>query len=283
MMRLGEIEVHSLVAGTFRLDGGAMFGVVPRVLWEKKMAPDDKNRISMAMNVLLVQAAGRNILVDTGAGDKEDAAFRDMYAMGPWTLKEELARYGLEPGDIHIVINSHLHFDHAGGNTVRDDEGRILPAFPNARYLVQRVEYGEAMAANERNRASYFPDNYKPLYGEGRMELINGEVEVAPNVAVEPLPGHTRGLQGLMIKSHGETGLYLADCVPTSHHIPLPWIMAYDLYPAETLATKKKILPQAAREGWVLFFEHDPDVQAARIEETGGGRFAVHKIPAEAP
>lgn len=280
-MRLGDIEVHPLVAGALRLDGGAMFGVIPRVLWEKQMAPDERNRIGMTMNVLLVKASGKNILVDTGAGDKEDAKFRDMYALGASTINEELSRHGLAPVDIDIVINTHLHFDHAGGNTVRAADGRILPAFPNARYLVQRAEFDDAMAANERNKASYFPDNYLPLYDDGRMELVDGETEVAPGIAVEPLPGHTRGLQGLMIRSQGDTGLYLADCVPTSHHIPLPWIMAYDLYPTETLATKKRVLPKAAREGWLLFFEHDPEVQAATIDEAGKGRFALHPAPKE--
>ncbi len=280
-MRLGDIEVHPLVAGALRLDGGAMFGVIPRGLWEKQMAPDERNRIGMAMNVLLVKASGKNILVDTGAGDKEDAKFRDMYALGASTINEELSRHGLAPVDIDIVINTHLHFDHAGGNTVRAADGRILPAFPNARYLVQRAEFDDAMAANERNKASYFPDNYLPLYDDGRMELVDGETEVAPGIAVEPLPGHTRGLQGLMIRSQGDTGLYLADCVPTSHHIPLPWIMAYDLYPTETLATKKRVLPKAAREGWLLFFEHDPEVQAATIDEAGKGRFALHPAPKE--
>lgn len=280
-MRLGDIEVHPLVAGALRLDGGAMFGVIPRVLWEKQMAPDERNRIGMTMNVLLVKASGKNILVDTGAGDKEDARFRDMYALGPSTLNEELMKHRLVPEDIDLVINTHLHFDHAGGNTVRAADGQILPAFPNARYLVQRAEFDDAMAANERNKASYFPDNYSPLYDEGRMELVAGETEIAPGVALEPLPGHTRGLQGLMIRSQGDTGLYLADCVPTSHHIPLPWIMAYDLYPTETLATKKRVLPQAAREGWLLFFEHDPEVQAATIDEAGKGRFALHPAPKE--
>ncbi len=277
-MRLGEIEVHPLVAGRFRLDGGAMFGVIPRVLWEKKMAPDDKNRISMVMNVLLINAGNKSILVDTGAGDKEDAKFHEIYALSHSLLEGALAARGLAPSDIDVVVNTHLHFDHAGGNTSRGEDGRIAPVFPNARYLVQRTEFDAAMAANERNKASYFAENYKPLYDEGRMELVSGQTEIAHGVAAEPLPGHTRGLQGLMLHSGGETGLYLADCVPTSHHIPLPWIMAYDLYPTETLATKKRILPEAARKGWTLFFEHDPDVQAAKIEQEPGGRFILHPV-----
>ncbi len=280
-MRIGRVEIHPLNAGTLRLDGGAMFGVVPRTLWEQKMQPDEKNRIGMTMNPLLLRTGGKNVLLDTGAGDKQDARFRDTYALGPSTLSASLARHGLGPADIHLVVNTHLHFDHAGGNTVRDEAGRIVPVFPNARYVVQRAEFEEALAAHERNRASYLPENYRPLFDEGRLELADGELEVAPDVALAPLPGHTRGLQGLLIRSGGETGLYLSDCVPTSHHIPFPWIMAYDLYPTETLATKKRILPEAAREGWTLFFEHDPEVPAARIEETAPGRFAVHPLTVE--
>lgn len=277
-MRIGSIEVHPVVAGHFRLDGGAMFGVVPRVLWEQKMAPDDKNRITMTMNVLLLQAGGKNLLLDTGPGSKEDDKFRHMYAMEGPALAEGLAIYGLAPEDIHLVVNTHLHFDHAGGNTTRHEDGTVRPTFPNARYLVQRKEYEEALAAHERNRASYFPENYEPLFAEGRLELADGEQEVLPGVSLAPLPGHTLGMQGLKIHSEGQTGLYLADCVPTSHHLPLPWIMAYDLYPTQTLETKRRILPEAAREGWTLFFEHDPVVKAARIELDAKGRTQVFPV-----
>jgi len=277
-MHLGDFSVEILTAGTFRLDGGAMFGVVPRTLWEKKMPPDGRNRISMTMNVLLVQGGGVNLLVDTGAGDKEDAKFRDMYALSDSSLLAELAKRGLGPEDIRVVVNSHLHFDHAGGNTKLDESGRALPVFPNARYLVQRKEYEDAMAANERNKASYLPYNYKPLFDTGQMRLFEGAAEVAPGLSVYPMPGHTNGLQGLLIESRGEKGLFLADCVPTHHHVPIPWIMAYDLYPMTTLETKKRLLPQAAKEGWVLFFEHDPEVRAARIVEEKPMSFGVRPI-----
>lgn len=282
-MQIGSISVHPLVAGALRLDGGAMFGVVPRTLWEQKMAPDARNRIAMTMNVLLVRSGGKNILLDTGHGDKEDARFHEMYGLEGPTLLQGLASHGLAAADIDVVVNTHLHFDHAGGNTVRDPSGTVRAAFPNARYVVQRTELEEARAAHERNRASYFPDNYEPLWAEGRLELAEGEVEVAPGVTLAPLPGHTLGMQGLRLQSGAETGLYLADCVPTSHHLPLPWIMAYDLYPTQTLETKRRVLPQAAREGWVLFFEHDPSVQAARIEMDAKGRFAVHPVEAGTP
>ena len=279
-MRLGPFTVDVLNAGTYRLDGGAMFGVVPQTLWAKKMPPDAENRIGMTMNVLLVRGGGLNVLVDTGAGDKDDEKFRSLYALGPSTLESNLRALGLSPEDIHVVLNTHLHFDHAGGNTRLDESGRVLTVFPNARYLVQRQEYEDARAAHERNRASYLPHNYEPIFNEGRLELIEGETEIAPGLRAYPLPGHTLGLQGLLVEGGGQRGLFLADCVPTSHHVPIPWIMAYDLYPVTTLETKKRLLPIAAKEGWILFFEHDPEVLAARIEEEKPSRYRV--VPLEA-
>jgi glyoxylase-like metal-dependent hydrolase (beta-lactamase superfamily II) len=278
-MRIGDISVHVLDAGPISLDGGAMFGVVPRVLWEKKMPPDALNRIRMCMNVLLVRSAGVNLLLDTGAGDKEDGRFNEQYGLAAPSLDTALAAHGLAREDVHVVVNTHLHFDHAGGNTIRDASGDLLPAFPNAEYIVQRTEFDEATAAHERNRASYFPENYLPLVESGQMSLIEGEREVAPGVWTYPLPGHTLGLQGLFMDSRRERGLYLTDCVPTSHHVPIPWIMAYDLHPVVTLETKKRVLPQAAREGWTLFFEHDPAVRAARLEEGKPGHFTP--VPVE--
>jgi len=279
-VRLGEMEVLSLVAGRFRLDGGSMFGVVPRVLWEKKMPPDEKNRIAMAMNVLLVRSGGMNLLVDTGAGEKEDSKFHEMYAMGPWLLPEALGAVGLKPEDIHVVVNTHLHFDHAGGNTRRDESGRAVASFPNARYVVQKREYEDAVAAHERNRASYFAENYEPLRSQGRLELAEGEVEVAPGVRLFPLPGHTLGMQGVLLESGNRKALYMGDCVPTRHHIPLPWIMAYDLHPTVTLETKRRVLPEAAREDWLLFLEHDPDSPVGRIEEEKPLSFRFHPVEA---
>ncbi len=277
-MRIGNIEVDVLNTGPILLDGGAMFGVVPRVLWEKKMPPDGQNRIAMSMNVLLVRAGGKNLLLDTGAGDKEDDKFRRLYGLSAPALLPGLGALGLQPEDIHVVVNTHLHFDHAGGNTLRNPDGELVPTFPKAQYLVQRREFEEAMAAHERNRASYFPENYLPLADSGQMEFLEGEAEILPGVRTYPLPGHTLGMQGLFIESEGERALYLADCAPTTHHLPIPWIMAYDLYPVITLETKKRVLPQAAREGWTLFFEHDPHVQAARIEESKPHSYSVHPV-----
>lgn len=279
-MQIGDYRVHSLNTGPIALDGGAMFGVVPRVLWAKKLPPDDQNRILMSMNVLLVRGPGVNLLVDAGVGDKEGASFAERFGLGACGLPAALARHGLTPADITHVFNTHLHFDHAGGNTSRDGAGRVVPSFPNARYMVQRREFEDATHPNERNRASYFDANYVPLVASGQMEFLEGEREIAPGLIAIPLPGHTAGMQGLLIASGRETGLYLADCVPTAHHLPLPWVMAYDLFPLTTLETKSRILPRAAREGWTLFFEHDADTPAARIAESSPGRFEVEPVDA---
>ena len=274
-MRIGDYEVTPIFAGDISLDGGAMFGVVPRTLWSKKMPPDAENRIKMSMNPLLIRGRGRNILVDTGAGDKEKKSFYERFGIGGRTLPELLAEKGLSTEEIDTVVNTHLHFDHAGGNTRLDEGGRVLPVFKNARYVVQRREFEDATSPNERNRASYFDRNYLPLYSSGRLELIEGAQEIAPGLTAYPLPGHTAGMQGLFIDSGGSKGLYLADCIPTIHHVPLPWIMAYDLYPLTTLETKKRVLPAAAKEGWLLFFEHDPDIAAAMVSEDLPGVFEV--------
>lgn len=277
-MKVGDIHVHSLSAGTLRLDGGAMFGVVPRVLWEKKTSPDERHRILLDTRVLLVRSGNVNLLVDTGVGPKEDEKFRETYAVTPWRLVEALAERSLSPGDIQVVVNTHLHFDHAGGNTRLTEGGRVEPVFPNAVYVVQRREWEDARASHERNRASYLRWNYEPLFEEGRLRLVEGEEEVAPGVFLKPLPGHTLGMQGVLLCSRGETALYLGDLIPTHHHVPLPWIMAYDLHPTLTLETKRNLLPAAAREGWTLFFEHDPHVPAARLEETRPLVFSVHPV-----
>ncbi len=277
-MKIGDFDVSMLRTGDIRLDGGAMFGVVPRVLWEKKMPSDDRNRIGMTMNALLVRRDGLNLLVDTGAGDKDDQDFRDMYGLKEPRLVEALAFYGLEPADIDIVVNTHLHFDHAGGNTRVESDGKVVPTFPNARYMVQRREFEDAVHTHERNKASYFEYNYKPLFDSGQMELLDGETEVAEGISAVPLPGHTLGLQGLLVESKGEAGLYLTDCVPTSHHIPPAWIMAYDLHPVVTLETKKRVLPEAAKKGWTLFFEHDPKIPSARIEQSASGKYRVFPL-----
>jgi len=269
-MKLGDIEFHILSDGQFRLDGGAMFGVVPRPLWEKRMPPDARNRITLGMNCLLIRTAGKWVLVETGAGDKWDAKHRDIFAIGgPPRLPDHLHARGVKPEQIDIVINTHLHFDHCGWNT-RIVDRKARPTFPNARYVVQRGELEHAKQPTERDRASYLLDNFRPVEESGQWWLLEGDREVVPGVEVVRLPGHTRDMQGVRLSSGGKTAIFFADLVPTTAHLPFPWIMGYDLYPMTTLENKKKWIPEAARQGWLCLFAHDPQVPAAYLRERDG-------------
>ncbi len=265
-LTIGPYRVHFVSGGRFRLDGGAMFGVVPKVLWDRVAPADERNRIRMAMNCLLIEGDGKRVLVDTGVGRKTDARFRDIFAVErPEALLEELAALGLSPGDIGTVACTHLHFDHCGGNTARGPDGVVAPTFPNAHYLVRRQEWHDAHHANERNRASYLPENYDPVEKAGQLLLHDGDLEVLPGVWMRNLPGHTRGHQGVFFDIPGERALYMVDLTPTVAHLPLPYVMGYDLEPVVTLETKRAILRDATREGWLLLFEHDPDLRAVRV------------------
>ncbi len=280
-MKIGAIDVDLLCDGTFRLDGGAMFGVVPKPLWEKKAPPDASNRILLGLHPLLIRTAGRVILVDTGIGRKETGRFPEMFAVGGEIgVVESLARFGIAPDDVDTVVCTHLHFDHAGGGTRRTEDGRVVPTFPKARHLVQRVELHDAEHPTLRSRASYFPDNWVPLREAGLLEIVDGEMEIAPGVRTLLMKGHIRALQGVVVASQGMRALYLADAIPTSAHVPAPWVMGYDLYPLETLAFKESILPRAVEEEWILFFEHDPVVGAARLRRDGRELIVQELLPA---
>jgi len=268
-MKLGDLEFHIVVAGRFLLDGGAMFGVIPRPLWEKKMAPDARNRITLSMNCLLIRADGKWILVETGAGDKMSAKLRDIYGLDAPQLVDGLRGYGLRPDDIDIVVNTHLHFDHCGGNT-RLEKDKVLPAFPKARYIVQRGEYEHAMHPNERDRASYFPENYAPIKAAGMFSLLESDGMVVPGVELVRVPGHTADMQCVKLTGGDKTAFLFADLVPTTAHLPLPWIMGYDLYPMTTLENKKRWIPTVVREGWLALFVHDARVPAAYLRDRDG-------------
>ncbi len=269
-MHLGDIEVRYLDGGPFGLDGGAMFGVVPKTLWEKKSPPDERNRIRMRANSLLVRAGGKNIVIETGNGTKLEAKLKNIYGIPDGDpLLDSLRKTGVQPADIDMVINTHLHFDHAGGNT-HFVEGRAVPTYRNARYIVQKNELEHASAATERDRASYFPENYQPLLDSRQWELVDGAAQILPGISVELVPGHNASMQAVKITSGGKTLVFVADLLPTRHHIPLPWIMAYDLYPLQTLETKRKWVPQIVNEGWIVVFGHDPDVAAATLHERDG-------------
>jgi glyoxylase-like metal-dependent hydrolase (beta-lactamase superfamily II) len=269
-MHLGDIEILYLDAGPFALDGGAMFGVVPKILWEKKSPPDEKNRIRLRANSLLVRAANKTVLIETGNGTKFDVKQKSMYAIPEGDpLRDSLEKAGVHPKDIDIVINTHLHFDHAGGNT-RLENGRAIPTFPNARYVVQRAELEHASQPTERDKASYFPDNYQPLIDSQQWDLVDGATQILPGISVELIPGHNASIQAVKLCGGGKPLGFVADLLPTRHHIPLPWIMAYDLYPLQTLETKQKWIAQIVKENWIVVFGHDPDVAAATLHERDG-------------
>jgi glyoxylase-like metal-dependent hydrolase (beta-lactamase superfamily II) len=278
-MKLGAFEITPVTDGRFRLDGGAMFGVVPKVLWQKCCPADDQNRIALSLTCLLIRAHGRNILVDTGLGDKEDAKFCSMFAVERTpSLHESLKRQGLSRDDIHLVINTHLHFDHAGGNTIQYDDDQLYSTFPKAVYHVQRGEYEDAARANERTRASYRRDNFTPIAHVNQWEFLNGDTELLPGITAVVTAGHTRCHQSVKIVSEGQTAFFLGDLIPTVSHLPLPYIMGYDLHPIQSLETKRWVLDRAFQENWLLVFEHDPLVQAGRVKKDVEGKYFLEEV-----
>jgi glyoxylase-like metal-dependent hydrolase (beta-lactamase superfamily II) len=307
--RIGELTCHALNAGSQRLDGGAMFGVVPKPLWERRAAPDDRNRIPLALRCLLVEHEAGLVLVDTGVGNKESDKFIDVYAVdnrgddGSTRLDDAIASIGFTSRDIKYIINTHLHFDHAGGNTLIRGEpaetagapeaadagggaGGAAPAgvaelaFPEATYVVQRGELEFARHRNERTAASYLPPNFEPVAAAGRWQLVEGGVEVLPGIRVLPTPGHVPYHQSVVLESAGETACFIGDLIPTVAHLPLPWIMGYDLHPLVTLETKRRFLARAEAEGWVLIFEHEPGPGIGRIEL---GKKGYEFLPLDTP
>jgi len=268
---VGSLELISLYDGFFRLDGGAMFGVVPKALWEKKAPADDANRITMTMRPLIVRDGKRTMLIDAGLGDKESAKFYSMYATDrSRSLDHALAEAGVAPEDIDIVLATHLHFDHAGGFTYRDRSGAVRPRFPNARYVVRRGEWNDATKPHERNRASYLADNFVPLKEAGVIDFADEDGSIMPCVRVQRTGGHTMHHQIVWIESGADRAVFLADLMPTSAHLPDPWIMGYDLYPMDTLFAKQAFARAVAQRETLVFFEHDPAIPAAFITEQQG-------------
>ena len=281
-MKLGQIELHPLSDGLFGLDGGAMFGVVPRVLWQKRNPPDSNNRIRLALRPLLVLTGDERILIDTGVGDKYGPEFDGMFNVDHSdNLDASLARLDLEPGDITTVVLTHLHFDHAGGATKLNDSGEPVPRFPNARYVVQEMEWHDATHPNRRTRGSYRNDDFLPLEAAGRLELVDGDTELVPGVKLLRTGGHTRGHQVVLIESDGRTAVYWADLVPTCSHVNVLYIMGYDLFPLDTMKQKEELIARAAAEEWLCVFEHDPDVAVGRIRESNGRYLTETTMPAD--
>ena len=274
-LTIGDLRCHAIQAGGQRLDGGAMFGVVPKPLWEKRIPADERNRIQLGMRCLLIEHPDGLVLIDTGAGNKESAKFLDIYGIenageqGRTALEEGIKAAGHSTDSVDVVINTHLHFDHAGGNTFVDSGGEALPTFPNAEYFVQRGEYDYATHTNERTAASYFDRNYVPIERAGKLKLLKGENEVMKGIRVVPTPGHTPFHQSVVITSGSSRACFRGDVAPTAAHLPLPWIMGYDVEPLVTLETKRRLFAQALAEEWLLIFEHDATTPWGRLAHDG--------------
>jgi len=274
-MRVGSYEIFAVEAETFRLDGGAMFGVVPRTIWEKTNPPDENNRIRMTTRVLVLRGDGRTAIVDAGIGAKESDKFRAIYVVGgEGTIVDALARRGVDAGCVTDVILSHLHFDHAGGGTRRDGE-RVVPAFPRARYHVQRVNLAQARRPNDRDRASFFPDNFEPLAQAGVLREHDPDAEILPGVFARVTNGHSPGHQMIEVIDGRDSVAFAGETSPMTSHLPTPYVMGYDLEPVVTMEEKKTWLPRWAQRGTVLVFDHDPDTAAARIEPGARGYFQI--------
>ena len=268
-MRIGDYAFEVIQDAEFRLDGGAMFGVVPRQLWSQVCPPDDENRIRMNMNCVFVDTGAEKILIETGIGDKWPTKHASRYAIDrKRPLAESVkATTGVSAEEITIVVNTHLHFDHSGGNTKLNEAGDVVPTFPNARYLVSRSELEHAENPTERDRASYLPENWRALIESGQLEGRDDVYEVAPGLTMHTIAGHNRSMQCWKLDRGGRTIFGFADLVPMRAHVRFPWIMGYDLYPVETLEAKKLLIPRAMREGWLCLFYHDADEPLCRLVE----------------
>jgi glyoxylase-like metal-dependent hydrolase (beta-lactamase superfamily II) len=287
-MKFGEFDVFALSDGMFALDGGAMFGVVPRVFWQKTNPPDDRNRISLALRPLLIKTPQALVLIDTGVGDFRNDKFRDIYRIQqPPTLPATLRAAGFAPENVTHVVNTHLHFDHAGGDTAPDGSGGFRPTFPKAKYYIQRREWELANRPDIRSRASYIPDDFRAIEAAGQLVLIDGAQEITPGVTVLHTGGHTGGHQSVVVEvksQKSEVGgrklVYWGDLIPTASHINVPYVMGYDTAPLQTIEQKERLLKSAAQEHWLMCFEHDPVVAFAFLRAEND-KYIVEPIAAE--
>jgi glyoxylase-like metal-dependent hydrolase (beta-lactamase superfamily II) len=275
-MQIGDYKLYSVQTGLFRLDGGAMFGVVPKPLWSKTNPPDEKNRIDMCMRSLLLVSGDKKIMIDNGVGYKLSSKLNEIYGVdhSQFTLEHELKKLGLSTSDITDVIVTHLHFDHAGGSTKIDENGKLQLMFPNAVYHLQKKHWEWGQNPSERDKASFFPENFNPVKEQGHLKLYDGGAEFDGQIDLHVVNGHTPAMQLVTVKDDNTTMLFTADLFPTTSHIPPPYIMGYDLFPLTTLDEKKKFLPKIAKENWLLFFEHDAFTETCRIQQNDKG-FAV--------
>src|SRR5215469_2151187 len=270
---LGDFELTVLSDGNYWADGGSMFGVVPKVLWSKRIEADERNRIPVGLNSILVRTGEHNVLIETGIGPKLDDRMRHVFEP-QGKLMRSFEQAGVSPDEIDIVINTHLHFDHCGWNTVRE-KGRVRATFPRARYYVQEGELHHARLQLERDRVSYLTDNYDPLVESGQMHLLRGPSEVVPGVSVEVFPGHTEHMQAVILKSGGKTACYISDLIPDTAHLDLTWVLSFDLFPLETIENRKRFYQRAVPQQWLVLFTHDVTIPWARVQAAGEGKYLV--------
>jgi glyoxylase-like metal-dependent hydrolase (beta-lactamase superfamily II) len=275
-LTLGDFELSIFSDGTYPLDGGALFGVVPKSMWSRKVAADEKNHVTTGLNSLLIRTGKQNILVETGMGNKLSERMVKFYGQ-PAELLKNLNAGGLAPEDIDIVINTHLHFDHCGWNTIRSKDGKIAPTFPRAKYYAPEGEWQYAHRPSERDAISYIPENYDPLVQSGRMTLLKGGEEIVPGVSVKTFPGHTAHMQAVIAESGGRTACYISDLIPTTAHIDITWGMSFDLYPLQTIESRKQYYAKAIPEKWLTIFTHDPKTPWAYVEKGESGKMVARE------
>jgi glyoxylase-like metal-dependent hydrolase (beta-lactamase superfamily II) len=278
---LGDFELSIFSDGTYLLDGGAFFGVVPKIMWSRKVDSDERNYVQAGLNSLLIRTehprtGKQTVLVETGMGNKLSERMVKFYGQ-PAELLSNLSAAGVASEDIDVVINTHLHFDHCGWNTIRKD-GKIVPTFPRAKYYAPEGEWQYARRPSERDAISYIPDNYDPLVKSGQMTLLKGGEEILPGISVKTFPGHTASMQAVIIQSGGSTACYISDLIPTTAHIDLTWGMAFDLYPLQTIESKKQYYAKAIPEKWLTVFTHDPKVPWAYLEKDELGKMVARSV-----
>ena len=273
---LGDFELTVISDGVYHLDGGAFFGVVPKVMWERRLPADEKNRVPSGLNSLVVRTGDHTVLIETGVGNKLSEKMVQIYGQ-PAQLLDNLSAAGFAPEDFNIVINTHLHFDHCGWNTIRHGE-KVVATFPNAKYYVQAGEWQYAQNASERDRISYISDNYDPLVASGQMQLLRGDQEIVPGVSVRVLRGHTEHMQAVVITSGGKTACYISDLIPTVAHLDIAWTTGFDLFPLDTLANRKRYYAQAIPEKWLTVFTHDVKIPWAYVDKDEKGKMELKNL-----
>jgi glyoxylase-like metal-dependent hydrolase (beta-lactamase superfamily II) len=272
-MNLGDFELTAVSDGLYRLDGGAFFGIIPKSMWSKKVGADENNLVSVGLNSIVVRTGKQTILIETGIGNKLSEKMQRIYGQ-PAKLLENLSAAGVSPEEINIVINSHLHFDHCGWNTLRQDQ-RVVATFPKATYYAPEGEWLHGHKPLERDAISYIGENYDPLVEGGQMKLLRGDQEIVTGVSVRVFPGHTETMQAIILQSGGKTACYISDLIPTTAHLDLTWGMAFDLFPVQTIESKKKYYARAIPEKWLTMFTHDAQVPWGYVERNEKGKMVA--------